>query len=329
MQAILSLAIVLSLPNILYAGNDLSLNLTPTPLNAIFRNPDDHLIWTNDSFEFGRRLLRDAATDPEVSIEVDKTHWYVGENILLHWRVVNHSSFPLQTVFGDDYFGIGRPRRFRIEAVNEKGQLAVDPKEQLVKFDSMRQSAFVAFPSLQNGDEYWLSIPLLEFRALTAGAWTISVYREFDRKDSSEIEQSNTMPLFPLAPVATINLHVREPDERDARRLVNEMKDLPRRSYANFGERSEQYADFSKLTFPVYFPHVVHLARDGHSGGITNLLALRTDDALAVLIELIAQGNSKVIKEVREQTFWRPDRRLSPDLKGLDEALQNRCISHP
>src|SRR4051794_34729244 len=63
----------------------------------------------------------------EIALETDRTEYWIGENVLVHFVVKNTGAEPFAISTGGDYRGAPRHLRFQVTAVDEQGREAEDP----------------------------------------------------------------------------------------------------------------------------------------------------------------------------------------------------------
>lgn len=79
------------------------------------------------------------------------------------------------------------------------------------------------------------------------------------------------------------------PDARQAWQVLEAMRKLPDDPYgfAGWGERSEPFADFAMLRYPIYLPIVKEMAERGDARGLQAIGAMAFPEATAALIDPI------------------------------------------
>lgn len=228
-----------------------------------------------------------------VSIELDKTEFYVGENILLHYHLRNISDKAISYSTGWDHRNnAGRALRFKVEAKDDQGNEAADPC-----FHIMSMGGIGGYRTLEPGEEYWYGIGLLKYRELPPSDWTISVFHDLGWEPSpfpyNEFTQSIKIPEKPqFAPVVKIKLTIKEPTEEIAKQIIKETLALPTESYTE--GRKASFQDFSLLCHPVYLPWIVDLAKSGDARVMTAFDRMAFPEATEALLGLAVDTNPEI-----------------------------------
>ncbi|MCA1685662.1 MAG: hypothetical protein LC745_06680 [Planctomycetia bacterium] len=83
-----------------------------------------------------------------VVLELDKKQFFLGENILLHYRLENTGKTPFTVSFGGDHRGASRHLRFTVRATGPDGVAVADPDPSGFCMGGMGASAWSSRASL-------------------------------------------------------------------------------------------------------------------------------------------------------------------------------------
>ena len=63
----------------------------------------------------------------KVTLTCDKDEYFLGENILVHFKLENTGGTAFKANFGHDYRGAARALRFKVTATDQNGDSVADP----------------------------------------------------------------------------------------------------------------------------------------------------------------------------------------------------------
>ncbi len=173
-----------------------------------------------------------------VTLESDRTNYFLGENILIHFILENTGKETFSAEFGGDYRGASRSLRFLVSAVDEAGHEADDPDP-----NPMCMGGLMGPQTLKPGQKYIQSLALMRYRKLLhPGRYTITVTHDFGWQETDARKR----------PAGKIVLSLQMPDAAQAEEVVSRMEKLPDHPDYNYQVKTAPYADFSCLCPPVY-----------------------------------------------------------------------------
>jgi hypothetical protein len=218
-----------------------------------------------------------------LSLHFDKDLYFLGENILAHLLVENVGQGVLYINIGGDYRMASRSLRFSVTATDERGELLPDPDP-----SGFCMGGISSTTRLVPDQKHYESIQLL-------------LYRRFERPGVYQIRASHDFGWrgregepFPVAE-ATITLVM--PNEAQARRIVEEMDQLPKDHGSTSGKRQKPFADFGTLIYPVYLPILASRAADGDERALYALGQMPTPKATRALVGLLNHPNAVFARE--------------------------------
>ncbi len=75
---------------------------------------------------YSHHAFRSVPEGAVVRLELDKSEYFLGENVLIHFVVENTSAEPFRFDRGGDYRGAGRSQRYRVTATDADGKIVTD-----------------------------------------------------------------------------------------------------------------------------------------------------------------------------------------------------------
>jgi hypothetical protein len=247
-----------------------------------------------------------APSDPravEVTIELDKEEYFLGENVLLHWRIRNTGGEPFTISMGGDTRNnnVGRALRFKVEATDEDGRAMVDPYPNPMSFGGMGGGR-----TLKAGEEWCDDLRLMRYREFDkSGTYAIRVYHGLGWGHGDRHSEKTDIPENPVAPIAETKVRLAMPDVEQAKWVVRETLQLPTDANRTWGQRGRVFADFELLRYPVYLPLMKELAQQGDARAVTALGAMRFPEATAALVELADGADADLADKARKQLMAR------------------------
>ncbi len=184
-----------------------------------------------------------------VSIELDRTEYFLGENVLLQFCIENTGKKGFKIDLGGDYRGASRALRFSVEAFDAAGRLCDDPDPSEFCMGGIGYS-----PMIEPGKKHYESVPLLRYRRIdNPGVYKIQVSHDGVGWGDTPDRQW---------PVAETIIKFSRPTEDDARKLIRAMLRAPANHGLTSGEKNPPYRDFSVLRDPAYLPVLREYARE-------------------------------------------------------------------
>ncbi|QDT39412.1 hypothetical protein [Stratiformator vulcanicus] len=217
----------------------------------------------------------------EVQLASDRQEYFLGENILVHYRVINTGGDPFVAWFGGDYRGTGRSERFKVSAVDAQGNEVQDPLRIII-----RRGGFLTWHTVVPDDPYVESIPLLRFlRFNEPGRYVITIRHDCGWKESAERK----------FPEAKIELVLKQPSAGQARHLVERWLKSDSDANRTNNKETQPHPDFSVIRNATYLGPLTEPATAGNKRAISGVASIATPDATRLLIQL-AGSQEKVIR---------------------------------
>ena len=208
-----------------------------------------------------------------VTLSCDRDEYFLGENVLVHFKLENTGGEPFEANFGGDYRGAARALRFKVKVLDEKSQTLADPYPSELCFGGMGGTR-----EITPDKPFYSSLPIVR-------------YARFDRPGTYEITTHHDFgwdaPPMNVYPEGRITLRFKQPTDVDAARLVNEWLAAGKYGGSTWGEKAEPHADFSQLRFATYLAPLIEPAKQGSKLAIIGIGSIKTPEATRVLIDLV------------------------------------------
>lgn len=231
-----------------------------------------------------------------VTLSSDRESWFLGETILIHYKLANSGGEAFKAGFGGDFRG-GYQTRYRIKAVNAHTGEPVDSWPPLPSGGGGRPTSSEITPESPYEEtlaiSHWLELA-------KPGRYTIRV-----RHDAGWTET----PDQPV-PSGSITLEIREPTPEEAKDALDRMLALPDGPPSEPGKKSEPYSKLSLVRHSAYLPALIAWAPDDEKGAraIEGIASIATPEASRALLDVAGD---------QDQPHWRLalqqlNRRLRP-----------------
>ena len=245
----------------------------------------------------------------KISLLLDRTEFFVGENILLHYGIENTGGPAFSVSVGGDYRGGTRANRFKITASSAAGTPVPDPAPMQWNMGGLSPNN-----SLTNGAKWFEQVWLARYCLFEKpGIYTVRVYHD--------LGWGEKLTADPREVTATITL--RRPNPEQARQVVEGMFSALKYGGPTWGKKSEPQADFSVLRDPVYLPILVERAQAGSLDGLRGMAGIAAPEATAALIEFLKPAADRSLAPSdagRSHPIWLPSGAETRSL-GLAAAM--------
>lgn len=231
----------------------------------------------------------------KITLTSDKTTYFLGENILLHYHVSNTGGPDFTISSGGDYRGT-RPIRFVVIAQDENNNPVLDPYP--VTWD---MGGFVVARAITPDKPWASSVQLSEYRDIQSpGTYTIHVWHDlgWNFNDKSESRR----PEAKLIAVdkndrrwTTITLIFNTPDKAEAAKVFDAMSKLSTERYYSLDSTTKPFADYSCLKLPVYMPLLTKAIADGNKDAVHGLGSIYIPKATHALLSLLNHPNPDMV----------------------------------
>jgi len=209
----------------------------------------------------------------KITLVLDKQEFFLGENILLHYCVENTNGPAFSLDVGGDYRGGTRANRFKITATGKSGRAVPDPDPVQWNMGGMSPNS-----SLTNGSKWYEQVWLVRYCQFdNPGVYSIRVFHDLGWGPK----------LSPDPREVSTTIKLKQPNEAQARQVVEDMFAALSYSGPTWGKMSNPKADFTALRYPIYMPILLERARGGSMEALEGISSIPTSDATKVLVELL------------------------------------------
>ena len=237
----------------------------------------------------------------KVTLSCDREEYFLGENILVHFKLENTGGAAFNANFGHDYRGAARALRFKVTATDQNGESVADPYP-----SSMCMGGLGDTREITPNKPFYHSVPIVRYlRFEKAGTYVIKIHHDCGWQESAERG----------FPEGKIVLHLKSPTKEQARELVQSW--LAERPYqgSTWGEKSNPHADFSQIRFGEYLAPLSDEAKKGNENALVGVGSIATPEATRLLIEVAKTKNGPIRKIACPQLCMRlPDPFLTGEL---------------
>ena len=258
-----------------------------------------------------------------VELVADRTNFFLGEPILLHYRIANGGTSTAKISVGGDYRGSTRADRFAVTAFSEDGRQVEDPTPLMQNFGG----GLMPGGEIKPGDEWFERLPVQEYcRFDRPGTYTIHAFHDLGFGAARTNDPRNAK--------RTVVLHA--PTEEQARRILKEDEDAKPYGGPTWGRKGESRLDYHCIRCPAFLRPLQERAKAGNESALEGISSIRTLDASRALVELLDHTNkafaakAAALIEPRlphpESAFvgpWGAQRRQFIVTNAWDEALSS------
>lgn len=239
-----------------------------------------------------------AAGKAKIELGVRKPKYFLGENVLVDFCVVNIGTTPITIGVGGDYRGSSRALRFKVDVLTAAGGGVSDPDPNPMNFGGLGYS-----PTIEPGKKWCESLPLLRYARITApGTYTIKATHDLEWPAGT-------------APTGTAKITFAMPNAAEAENVIAAMEALPKDSNRSAGQVSIDYQDYSTLVLPPYLAPLAARADKGSLEAVTGITFMPTVSATRALVKLIQHADRKIAQAATRGLAMRlPDPALSNQL---------------
>jgi len=222
---------------------------------------------------------RDLPVGFKVSLVGDRTNYFLGENILLHYHVENVGATTFKISTGGDYRGSTRADRFKITAVSADGKLVADPTPLMRNFGGGMSSGGDIAP----GGEWFENVYISEYcRFDSPGRYTVRVFHDlgFGQQRANDLR------------MVTLTLELRAPTEMEARSILVEAEKAKPSHGTTWGCKGEARLRYPCIRWPAFLKPLEERALQGSESAVVGIASIRTLDASRALVGLLVHTNA-------------------------------------
>lgn len=228
----------------------------------------------------------------KISLESEKTNYFLGENILLYYRINNAGSNTFKIAVGGDYRGSTRADRFKVTATNDDGKPVADPTPAMRNFGG----GLVPNSEIKPGSDWFEKVFVIEYcRFDEPGTYTIHAFHDlgFGKKRDAD----------PREVSMTINLQA--PTEERARAILIEEETAKPYNGNTWGQKGEARLDYHCIRWPTFLQPLIERAQNGRAEAVEGIASIRTLEATRALINLLSHTNFAIAQQASTFLEWR------------------------
>jgi hypothetical protein len=214
-----------------------------------------------------------------VTLGLDRTSFFLGENVLVHYCLVNTSEAPLTIEVGGDYRGASRSLRFETTVTDARGAVVPDPDPERYSMGGLGYS-----PVIAPGASWCQSLPLVHYARIDApGRYTVRVVHDLGWPKGT-------------APAGETSVTFTAPTAAEAEGVVRAMEALPKDPNRSAGQKNGPYADFTTLRHGMYLAPLLARATQGSPDALAGLASIPTADTTRALVKLLGHPQPEVAR---------------------------------
>jgi beta-lactamase regulating signal transducer with metallopeptidase domain/HEAT repeat protein len=247
-----------------------------------FKSREEWLGWWDEQEKPARQGGARSQAKPaaRVTLTPQRPAYFLGENILVHYRLENAGKEPVRYDKGGFYPELRRNDGYRVTAalLDEKGR----PTGEL--------APAIPEPANHGG-------PVTHWTLAPGGVYEQTLYLprylRFQKPGRYRVRISNVVRLNPQQELSAgeVTLTLKLPTPAEARAVYQRMKKLPAGPVAGIGERSDtEIQDFQALLHPIYLTVLADRAAAKDADALAGLGQIHTAEATAALVKLIGQA---------------------------------------
>ncbi len=213
----------------------------------------------------------------EVSLVADRTNYFLGENILLHYRIHNASTNSFKISVGGDYRGSTRADRFTVTAFSADGKPVADPTPLMRNFGG----GLMPVGEINPGEDWFEKVWVLEYcRFDVAGTYTVHAFHDLGFGEKTTRDPRET----------TCTIQLRAPSEAGAEAILVEAENAKPDSGSTWGKKGEARLDYRCIRWPTFLKPLQHRAQKENA--LEGIASIRTLEATRALVQLLEQTNT-------------------------------------
>ncbi|MBU0714726.1 MAG: hypothetical protein KJ964_05165 [Verrucomicrobia bacterium] len=223
---------------------------------------------------------RDWPAELKVSLVSDRTNYFLGETILLHYRIENvGSSNVIEISVGGDYRGSTRADRFNVTAVSAGGNPVADPTPLMHNFGG----GMLPSGGVKPGGDWFEEVYVNEYCHFDVpGTYTIRAFHDlgFGPQQTNDPRR------------VTLRLELRAPTEDQARTILADAENAKPYSGVTWGHKGEARLDYHCIRWPTFLRPLQERAQRGSEPALEGIASIRTLDASRALVSLLEHTNA-------------------------------------
>lgn len=229
-----------------------------------------------------------------VSLVSDQSTYFLGENILLHYRIDNAGETPLKFFVGGDYF-IGRSGRLKVSANMVDGGAVADPSA-VSKNSGRAGGGAMHYGELAPGASWYESVWVIRYcRFDQPGKFTIRAFHDLGFGKPSERD----------AREVSVSIELLAPTEAQAEAILTAEEKLPLHYGNSWGKKGVARLDYDCIRWQTFLKPLAFRAQNGNLKAVDGIASIRNLDATRELVRLLVHQNPAVATSAADHLEWR------------------------
>ncbi|MGD1083552.1 MAG: hypothetical protein ABSA47_02235 [Verrucomicrobiota bacterium] len=224
----------------------------------------------------------------EVSLVADKTNFFLGENILLHYRIHNASSNTFKISVGGDYRGSTRADRFTVTAVSADGIPVADP----TPFMRNMGGGLMPNSEIKPGEDWFENVWVIAYcRFDGPGSYTVHSFHDLGFGEPMAADPRET----------SCTIRLRAPTEAEAESILVEAETAKPYNGSTWGKKGEARLDYHCIRWPTFLEPLERRAERENTDALEGIASIRTLDATRALVRLLEHTNIAFAAKAAQQ----------------------------
>jgi hypothetical protein len=223
-----------------------------------------------------------------VSLVSDRSNFFLGENILLHYRIHNASTNSFKISVGGDYRGSTRADRFQVTAISADGIPVADPTPFMRNFGG----GLMPNSDIKPGEDWFEKVWVIEYCRFDApGSYTIHAFHDLGFGENIVADPRETSCMIQL----------RAPSEAEAEAILVEAETAKPDYGSTWGKKGEARLDYHCIRWPTFLEPLQKRAQMGNTDALEGIAGIRTLDATRALVQLLEHTNTVFAAKAAQQ----------------------------
>ena len=243
----------------------------------------------------GERWLLENAELPggiRISLSSDRKSYFLGENILLYYRVENVGNEPFKISVGGDYRGGTRADRFKVTATSNEGGTVADPTP------GMRNMGGGLMPGaeIQPGTSWFEHVHVIDYCRFDApGTYRVCAFHDLGFKKPANADPREV----------SMSIELLAPTEPQAAAILADAENAKPYGGSTWGEKGEVRLDYQCIRWPSFLKPLVARAQAGSADSVDGIASIRNLDATRALVDLLGHADLVISKKAADLLEWR------------------------
>jgi hypothetical protein len=246
----------------------------------------------NGSFETSNSGQNEIPGGIKISLESNKTNYFLGENVLLYYRIDNAGSNTFKISVGGDYRGSTRADRFKVTATSTDGKPVIDPTPVMRNFGG----GLMPNSEIKPGGDWFENVHVIEYcRFDEPGSYTIHVFHDlgFGKMRETDLRE------------VSITINLQAPTEEQARTILVEDETAKPYHGNTWGQKGESRLDYHCIRWPTFLQPLIERAQNGRQDAVEGIASIRTLEATRALANLLGHTNFAIAQQSATLLEWR------------------------